>query len=151
MSTCVRRAGEADAAEWLRMRDALWPGIEPHVHREEMVPYIRGDVAVAFVAERDAGGLCGFIEAELRERAEGCESRPVPYIEGWYVDPDARRTGVGRQLVEAVERWAIDRGFTEIGSDCNLDNDVSFRAHTRLGYEEVERLIVFRKALPRHP
>jgi aminoglycoside 6'-N-acetyltransferase I len=34
-----------------------------------------------------------------------------------------------------------------MASDCEIDNAVSFRAHTALGYEEVERIICFRKAL----
>jgi aminoglycoside 6'-N-acetyltransferase I len=34
-----------------------------------------------------------------------------------------------------------------MASDCEIDNTVSFRAHIALGYEEVERIICFRKAL----
>src|SRR6185437_2230608 len=82
-----------------------------------------------------------------RAWADGCSSAPVPYVEGWYVREDLRRTGVGRALIAAVERWARSAGFTEIGSDAQLDNTVSLRAHRRLGFRPTERLQFFCKSL----
>ena len=35
--------------------------------------------------------------------ADGCTTHPVGYVEGWYVDPDVRRKGVGKALVAAAE------------------------------------------------
>jgi aminoglycoside 6'-N-acetyltransferase I len=100
-----------------------------------------------FVAERPGGGLCGFLEAALRSRADGCDSTPVGYIEGWYVDPDLRRHGVGRALLEAAEAWARSRGCRQIASDAELWNTVSHQAHGSLGYEETARLVHFKKDL----
>ena len=68
-------------------------------------------------------------------------------IEGWYVDEDVRRQGVGGQLVKAAEQWALAQGCQEMASDCDIDNDVSFKSHLAIGYAEVERLIHFRKSL----
>jgi GNAT superfamily N-acetyltransferase len=62
-------------------------------------------------------------------------------------DPDVRRGGVGRALIEAVEDWARERGFRELGSDALLDNVLSHTAHQRLGFEERERTVTFRKFL----
>jgi aminoglycoside 6'-N-acetyltransferase I len=50
-------------------------------------------------------------------------------------------------LVEAAEAWARSCGYAEIASDCHLENDVSLKAHTALGFQVVERLIHFRKSL----
>lgn len=100
-----------------------------------------------FVAVRQEGNLVGFLEASLRKYADGCETSPVGYIEGWFVEADVRLSGVGRQLVEAAEAWARQRGCTEIASDCELDNLVSFQAHLACGYEETGRIIQFRKSL----
>ena len=69
-------------------------------------------------------------------------------LEGWYVDPDRRGTGIGRALVEAVEAWARDRHLQELASDALLGNEASQRAHERLGFVEVERAVRYRKALP---
>ena len=80
------------------------------------------DVDEVFVAERPDGGLCGFLEAAIRSRANGCDSTPVGYIEGWYVDEDVRRQGVGRALVEAAEAWARSKGCRQMASDAELWN-----------------------------
>lgn len=143
----IRRLETRDLDDWARMRSALWPDCDAAASRAELPPFLDGDKAVAFVAESAGAGVVGFIELELREKADGCDSRPVPFIEGWYVAPAIRRRGIGRQLVEAVEAWASGRGFTEIASDCELDNATSLAAHTALGYREIERAIRFRKPL----
>src|SRR5262249_19142141 len=100
-----------------------------------------------FVAERPAGGLCGFVEASIRPFAEGCTTRPVGYVEGWFVDPDMRRQGVGRRLGEAAEGGAAAPGCQEMASDALLANAVSHEAHEALGFEESGRLVHFRKRL----
>ena len=102
---------------------------------------------VVFVAERPDGTLGGFLEAGTRPYAEGCHTSPVGYIEGWYVDPDLRREGVGRALVEAAEAWARGIGLQEMASDALIDNEVSHQAHLALGYREVERIVCFHKDL----
>ena len=71
----------------------------------------------------------------------------MPYIEGWYVDDDLRRAGVGGQLIGAAEKWALVEGHNEIASDTAIDNHRSAAAHKRLGYVEVDRAICFRKEL----
>lgn len=99
------------------------------------------------VVDRGDGSLAGFVEIGSRNCAEGCESTPVAYVEGLYVDPDVRRTGFGRRLLKAAETWAVEHGFSEIASDTELDNDVSRLAHVAFGFEEVERKICFKKRL----
>ena len=99
------------------------------------------------VADRGNGSLAGFAEIGSRNYAEGCETSPVAYLEGWYVDPDVRRTGLGASLVKAVETWALKHGYSEIASDAELDNKISLQAHLALGFEEVERQICFKKRL----
>jgi aminoglycoside 6'-N-acetyltransferase I len=49
--------------------------------------------------------------------------------------------------MQAAEAWARRQGLKEIASDTQIDNTASIQAHTVLGYEEVERLVCFRKAL----
>ena len=144
----VRRVGAGDDAEWIRMRDVLWPGLTAETHETDLADFRANQTSqVVFVVDRENGLLGGFLETGTRKYADGCETSPVGYIEGWYVDPDLRQTGWGRALVEAAEAWTCSCGYAEIASDCHLENDVSFKAHTALRYEEVERLIHFRKSL----
>ena len=100
-----------------------------------------------FVAERDKDGLGGFLEAGTRPYADGCDTSPVGYIEGWFVDEDLRQHGVGRALVEAAEGWARGLGLHEMASDAFIANEISLKAHLALGYKEKERLIHFAKVL----
>ncbi len=144
----IRRVGPGDDPEWLRMRDTLWPGLPPDHHRSEMAGYLAEGVTHAvFVLDRGDGRLGGFLEASTRAGADGCETSPVGYIEGWYIDPDLRRSGWGGALVAAAEDWARARGYAEMGSDCEVENVVSFQAHSALGYREAARLVHFRKPL----
>lgn len=143
----VRPLEPSDWNEWRRMRLALWPDEASAGSDQEMRASHEQSDARVFVALRPDRSLCGFVEVGTRGYAEGCETSPVGYIEGWYVDPDVRRQGYGRALLEAAEEWARSAGYSEMGSDALLDNTRSHRAHLRSGYEEVERLVVFRKPL----
>ena len=139
----VRRYEPADRRGYQLMREALWPDCSD---ADNDVWLARRDTAT-FLALRDDGSLCGFVEVGSRPYAEGCDSSPVGYIEGWWVDADMRKRGVGRALLAAAETWAREMGYTEMASDALLDNHVSHAAHGRCGYAEVERIVTFRKPL----
>ena len=145
----VRLIGPGDLDAWSGMRRALWPDADPDELGREARAYFDGAPALAavFVAEARSGEPVGMLEVSLRSVAEGCRSAPVPYVEGWYVAPEARRRGIGRALMAAAEDWARAHGFAEIASDAVIDNRVSERAHLALGFVEVERAIHFRKDL----
>jgi aminoglycoside 6'-N-acetyltransferase I len=143
----VRPVAPTDRTEWLRMRLSLWGGTaEEHTHDLDAY-FATPQSGVTFVVESTGGGLCGFIEVSLRNYAEGCTTSPIAYIEGWYVDAESRRRTLGTRLVQAAEAWARHQGLKEIASDTQLENAISIQAHQVLGYEEVERLVFFRKAL----
>lgn len=146
------------------MRSLLWPDCPRDEHLAEIescfnnltdlgqaLPHDRAAYSpnphtgtlATFVAENVDGGLVGFVELSLRSSAEGCTTHPVGYIEGWYVDADARRSGIGRALVAAAEAWAVEQGCQEMASDTELDNTISQLAHEQLGYEEVESVVLF--------
>ncbi len=103
------------------------------------------------VAVGTDGQLIGFIEGSIRDWAEGCSTEPVGYIEGWFVSAPHRRSGIGRDLVQAAEAWALSMGCSEMGSDAELWNDVSHLAHQALGYTEATRLVCFSKRLATEP
>lgn len=148
----IRPVMPEDREAWLRMRAALWPE-ESAGDLVSQVDHFLGGAAPAacfldavFVSEAVDGRLAGFIELFVRNYAEGCAG-PTPYVEGWYVEPSARNQGVGRSLMAEAERWAVESGFTELASDTPLENEGSQRAHGALGFEEVERIVHFRKGL----
>lgn len=144
----IRSIVPTDSAEWRRMRVSLWPE-DAEDHAEDIDDFfaVRDNASTVIVAECDDGSLCGFVEVGLRSYAEDCESSPVGYLEGWWVDPTQRLQGVGRALVSAAEAWVREQGLTEIASDTLLSNAVGEAAHRALGYDETARLICFRKSL----
>lgn len=147
MSLRVRSYSSPDLDEWLRMSLALFPQTSANDHADDFQAFrARSDTAV-FVLDRGNGKLAGFVEVGTRPYADGCDSSPVGYIEAWYVDQDVRRSGWGGRLLEAAEAWARDRGYSEMASDALLDNVVSHRAHERNGYQEVDRVVQYRKVL----
>ena len=143
----IRRALPTDKAEWLRMRCMLWPQVDSLNLASELDSMLLDEEAPVFVAERSEGGLCGLLEAGMRRYADGCDTSPVGYIEGWYVDEDMRLSGVGAALVAEAEDWARERGLKEMASDTEIANDNSQQAHRALGYHETERLVHFAKQL----
>lgn len=147
----VRPLEQRDISAWAALRIALWPDEDAADLAIQAAAHFSGrPVARAvFVCEETSSRIVGMVEADLRSTAEGCLSSPVPYVEGWYVLPDVRTLGVGRQLIEAVELWALDQGFEEMASDALIDNTGSRAAHGALGFEEVERIACFRKSLHR--
>jgi aminoglycoside 6'-N-acetyltransferase I len=143
----IRLATAADRPEWLRMRLLLWPDERRSELEYELDSMLQDPGTPVFVAERPGGGLGGFLEAATRPYADGCSTRPVGYIEGWFVDRDVRRQGLGRLLVAAAEDWARSLGLSEMASDTGLTNQNGLSAHLALGYKETERIIHFAKAL----
>ena len=130
------------------MRMELWPELNLESHRREMAEWrARADAVVLVASRTDGTGLAGFAEVGSRSLTDGCCTSPVAYLEGWFVDRDARRRGVGRALVAAAELWARGHGFREFASDAELENHASQKAHVAIGFREVERLVLYLKAL----
>jgi len=146
----VRPAQPRDAAAWLQLRRALWPERSEAEHREDIDRFLAGDgrePLAVLLAEDGAGCPVGLAELSIRGYAEGCGSNRVAYLEGWFVVPKARRSGVGRALIVAAEEWGRSQGCSEFASDAQPDNEVSAAAHRALGFIEVGLVRCFRKDL----
>jgi len=151
--TCIRLAELSDFDQLVRLREALWPKSSAEEHARELTQILEGKASVTMpliilVAEASDRILAGFLEIDLRSHADGCNpSRPVAYIEGWYVAENHRHKGIGRKLLYVAEDWARSQGCVEVASDTWVDNEVSQRVHEALGYEVVDRCVHYRKTL----
>lgn len=144
----VRPLQEKDLNEWLRLRKLLWDATSEADHKSEMVDIIdHPDSQFVLVAEKEHGRLIGFLEVSIRPFVEDCETDHVGYLEGWYVEPEVRGRGVGRELVRIAEHWAKSKGCEEMASDAEIGNELSLSAHQGLGYTETSRLVHLRKEL----
>jgi aminoglycoside 6'-N-acetyltransferase I len=141
----IRRASKQDRTELKRLVQALFPDVTDLDEEVDRYMTAASEPAV-FVADSN-DGLVGFVEIGSRSYAEGCTTTPVAYVEAWYVDPEFRRSGIGRELFEAAERWAREAGYREIGSDTQIDNQISIAAHRAFGYTETDRIVCFLRTL----
>ena len=138
IAAVVTRVCLADREDWLDMRMRMWPGNSRAEFAEDIAVFLAAERApAAWIARSSEGYPMGFAETDVRSYAEGCDG-PAAYLEGIWVEPQWRRGGVGRALLAAVETWARDLGFREMGSNALIGNRLS---------HEVERLVVFRKQL----
>ena len=150
---CIRLAQLSDQDQLVRMYEALWPNSSAEEHARELTQILQGKAVttlplIILVAEASDGTIAGFLEVDLRSHADGCNpSRPVGYVEGWYVAENHRHKGIGKKLLAAAEDWARSEGCVEIASDTWIDNEVSQRVHEALGYEVVDRCVHYRKTL----
>jgi aminoglycoside 6'-N-acetyltransferase I len=154
MSTfSVRSARLSDQMEVAGMCAVLWPDGTLEEHRGEIESKIRSGMSgtlpcALLVATDEKEELLGFIEVGLRSHADGCDVRqPVGYVEGWFVREEMRGRGIGKELMKQAEAWSRTQNCREIASDALLDNMASQRAHAALGFEIVDRCVLFRKNL----
>ena len=147
----IRPARNSDLGALASLYHALWPEASAAEHCCELSGIMSGNTAmpaINLVAETIDGRVVGFVQVGLRSHANGCDaSRPVGFIEGWYVVPDCRRQGSGRSLLTAAEDWAFNQGCKEMASDTQIDNEISQTVHRVLGYDVVDRCVHFRKPL----
>lgn len=134
---------------WLDLRQQLWPHCTADEHLAEMEQFVADPGRFAqFLAVGAPGEAIGLVEVALRhDHVNGTQTSPVAFLEGIYVVPQARRSGVARRLVAAAEQWALDRGCAEFASDARLENIASHAMHAALGFVETERVVYFRKVL----
>jgi aminoglycoside 6'-N-acetyltransferase I len=152
----IRHAELADAPGWAALRAELWPDEDRTVLATEAARFFEApasggggmpEAVLVAVEPRPLGPVIGFAELSRRAYAEGCDTSPVGFLEGWFVAAKWRRQGIGRALVAAAERWARGQGCREFASDALADNAVSAHAHRALGFDEVALIRCFRKPL----
>ena len=149
----IRLATSADVAALTPLRTALWPESEASHHAGELSAILNGASQrvyplLIFVAELSSGTIVGFLEANLRSTADGCDERfPVGYVEGWFVAESRRGHGIGSALLAAAQDWARAEGCKEMASDTAADNYLSQRVHEASGFTVSGRSVLYRKKL----
>lgn len=146
LAFAIRDMGPDDRSVWCGMYRAIYPDETDAALLAEIDRILAAPNRAGIIAERE-GETLGFAEFALRDYANGCHSKPVPFLEGIWVAPDHRETGVAKALVRHLEDRARAAGYREMGSDVLLGNQPSLDFHHRLGFEETERVVFLRKDL----
>lgn len=141
----LEKISEENISALVSLMLELWPSCEYEEELENAQEILGKDTQTVFLVKFD-GAYLGFIYLSLRfEYVEGTNSQPVAYVEGIYLKPAFRRQGIGRQLLKKAEQWAQAKGCTEMASDTELHNQGSIDFHRGAGFEEVNRIVCFRK------
>lgn len=145
----IRRTEDIRDPDWLPLRCAFWDGESEEEHFASLKKFTaRYSPYFALIANKDDGEAVGFAEISLRrDYVNGCETNPVMFLEGIFVLPEYRGKGISAALCRAAEEWGAAQGIREFASDSDIDNDISIKAHRGLGFEEVERVVCFRKMI----
>ena len=142
----IRQATAADSGALAKMAAQMWNDTVQALTALYDGLAARDDAA-CFLAETENGPI-GFAQCQLRhDYVEGTETSPVGYLEGIFVDAPYRRQGIARALLTACEQWAKQKGCVEFASDCELENETSLAFHLKMGFEEANRIICFKKEL----
>jgi ribosomal protein S18 acetylase RimI-like enzyme len=110
-SSTYAREAQFDEAEWLR-RTMRWSG----------------EKGIGFLA-LDAGTPCGIAGALLDE-----ENATEATLVSMWTAPTHRNRGVGRRLVEEVQRWARSREVCALVLMVTSKNEAAKKFYERLGF-----------------
>jgi GNAT superfamily N-acetyltransferase len=140
----VRSAVPADAAAVARLSGQLGYPVAAPALATRLHGLLASEEQAVYVATDMQGHVVGWIqgaEQVLVESGARCE------ILGLVVDETVRGGGIGRQLVDAVERWALARGLSEVSVRSAVSRAESHPFYKQLGYERVKSQHVYRKRL----
>jgi len=141
--TEIRRAQLSDAAEMARLAIQLGYPItvaELTQRLAALLPNERHCIAVAVSGAR----MLGRVHVEHRSGIEAGERAELMAL---VVDADARRGGVGRELVAVAEQWALSRGLTSLVVRSNAARELSHPFYLALGYSRDKTQHVYSKEL----
>jgi len=86
--------------------------------------------AVTFLAFDTEHVCCGIVGCFTSEDEPDCRS-----IVSMWVAPSVRRQGVGRQLLQKAEDWAIGQGASKLVLDVTEGNTPAIECYRRFGFE----------------
>ena len=117
--------------EWLSMALALWPDNEENELKDEFHKILSLTKEQAFIYKLD-NEYIAFINPSIRtDYVEGSNSSPVGFVERIYVKPEYRNKGIAKKLIAKGEEWVKSKGYTQMGSDVEMDNGISYKIHQK--------------------
>ena len=143
----IRKATKNDIEMIASLAVLMWDDSSVDELADEFSEILLKDDAQIFLKCEDDIPV-GFAQCQLRyDYVEGTETTPVGYLEGIFIMENYRNRGYAKELLNECEMWANDKGCKEFASDCEIDNDISFKFHKAMNFTEAKRIICFTKKL----
>jgi GNAT superfamily N-acetyltransferase len=140
----IRTAALTDAPRLAELSEVLGYPASSAAIGQRLVHLLGRAEETVLVAEVVSGQVIGWVhgsEQELLESGRRCE------ILGLVVDAEHRDRGVGRQLIAAVEQWAVSRRLEQIAVRSNVLRADSHPFYERLGYVRTKTQHAYGKRL----
>jgi len=139
----IRKAQLADANRMAELSGTLGYPVSAQTMEQRLTRVLKLETHSVFVAERN-GHVVGWTHGAEQEMLElGCRCE----IWGLVVAENERGRGVGRRLIEAVEKWARDRGLENMSVRSNIVRPESHPFYERIGYTRYKTQHAYRKQL----
>ena len=143
----IKQATVADVRILAELAIEMWDENTVEGLVGDFAEIISGENAVCYILYEEENPV-GFAQCQLRfDYVEGTETSPVGYLEGIFIREEFRHKGLAKDLLQACQQWAKEKGCTEFASDCELDNEDSLRFHLAMGFQEANRVICFTKEI----
>jgi len=115
----IRPVTPADATAWEEMRTAMWPdGSDDHA--TEISSFFAGALPephAVMLAETKDHKPIALLELSVRRDIPGLDGQPVGYIEGLYIEPEARGRDLATRLLQVSRDWAREQNCIGFASD----------------------------------
>ena len=143
----IRKAANDDSHVLAEMAVQMWNNHSVNELETDFIGTLKDEQSTFFIKYVNELPV-GFAQCGLRtDYVEGTQSSPVGYLEGIFVKEEYRKNGYAKELLYACEMWAKDMGCIEFASDCELENMTSLTFHIKMGFDETNRIICFKKKL----
>jgi len=118
----------------------------PHFDVQSRESYLRYRSKEGFdfdqiVVAEVGGKLVGKIEVYS---AKVSDKEKTGFVDGFVVDPDYRKRGIGTQLLLEAERRAVNKGTRQIHLGVKTFNTDAISLYEELGYEKLNRIFLMR-------
>ena len=118
----------------------------PHFDVQSRESYLRYRSKEGFdfdqiIVAEVGGKLVGKIEVYS---AKVSDKGKTGYVDGFVVDPDYRKRGIGTQLLLEAERRAVNKGTRQIHLGVKTFNTDAISLYEELGYEKLNRIFLMR-------
>ncbi|MBP3619834.1 MAG: GNAT family N-acetyltransferase [Clostridia bacterium] len=143
----VRKANVKDLDKIALLSQKVYSEPNIEVLKKEFLDYLQEENNLVLLSEIN-GESVGFAHITIRhDYVEGCDTFNVAYLEGIYVEKTFRGRGIAREFVNFAVDWAKKKGCNEFASDCQLTNSESIEFHKAIGFEEVGRIVCFKRTI----
>jgi ribosomal-protein-alanine N-acetyltransferase len=126
MTVTLRQARSQDLDALYRLEQVAFSG--DRFSRRQLWHLLNRAHAESLLAEAEEGRLLGYGTLLFRRG-----SRRVR-LYSFCVHPEARGSGLGRQILESLERLAASRGGEALGLEVRADNRIALGLYRRMGF-----------------